>query len=175
MEVEDYFVKRSKHAALLSLNTMMGKLLYRSVSIAFRSWTSFCRSKEGEAQARIHMLTMAETQRRMEDDRNEVEKQRRENVAKKIFARLRNGCQTRVFAAWKSETTDQKHYRHVLGKFVGRMKNQKAMSALRCWVELVHRRKWVKGLLNRMLGGKDVRLISAAFRQWCSASNKSGE
>jgi len=46
VEVEDYFVKRSKHAALLSLNTLGGKLLYRVVSIAFRTWIHYCRAKE---------------------------------------------------------------------------------------------------------------------------------
>ena len=171
-DVEDFFVKRAKHAGLISLQSIARKILYRELSLGFSAWVQFAREMEGSAQARKHMQRLTETQKRMEAERQIQEKERRELIGKKVVARMRKGGMARTFKRWRENVTEIVYQRNVVKKFALKMKNQKAHAAIITWKALVARRKWARGLLNRLLGGKDVLLCSAAFRQWYRAHNQ---
>ncbi|GMH89647.1 hypothetical protein TrST_g3525 [Triparma strigata] len=171
-EVEDFFVKRAKHAGLISLQSIARKILYRELSLGFSAWVQFAREMEGSAQARKHMQRLTEAQKRMEAERKAQEAERMENVGRKVIARMRKGGMARTFKLWRDNVNEIVYNRHVVKKFALKMKNQKAHSAIVTWKELVGKRKWARGLLNRLLGGKDVLLCSAAFRQWYRVHNQ---
>jgi hypothetical protein len=69
----------------------------------------------------------------------------------------------------------EKHQRLVISRFAKKLTMRSANSALFKWIEYCKERKWLRGLLNRCLGGREVGLKSAAFRTWMHMASAATE
>jgi len=120
-------------------------------------------------------MKLTEQQRKLAQDKEEVERVRLVNVSKKVMAWMKNGSIKRTFNSWKTNVAEAVTYRRILKKFVSRMKNQKVNACYKTWYEFMQTRKWARGLLNRLLGGKDIALLSRAMKKWSSLVNTLGK
>jgi len=77
-----------------------------------------------------------------------------------------HGCLANTLQGWKKFVEMEKHERLVLARFAKKMSQRGLNSALVSWIDYCKERKWLRGLLNRCLGGREVGLKSAAFRTW---------
>jgi len=95
-----------------------------------------------------------------------AEANRKQQVGLKMIQKMMHGCLANTLQGWKDFVRQEKYYKTVMKRFAKRMQSRSALAALTTWIEYYKTRKWLRGLLNRCLGGKDVLLLSAGFRAW---------
>ena len=135
--------------------------------------------KEEDEKRQIYAEVDAERAQRekeMEEERerlyNEMEAMklaeanRKQQVGLKMIQKMMHGCLANTLQGWKDFVRQEKYYKTVMKRFAKRMQSRSALAALTTWIEYYKTRKWLRGLLNRCLGGKDVLLLSAGFRAW---------
>jgi len=86
-----------------------------------------------------------------------------------VMVRLMHGKMLPAFACWKEGVDKVKRDEELLKKFVKKMYLRGAVKAIACWKEVVGERKFLRRFMNRMLGGRDLALKSAAIRTWCDS------
>ena len=80
--------------------------------------------------------------------------------------RMMKSSMVRTFFLWKENVDEIVHNRHVVSKFVNRMKMSGASRAIVKWRELVHTRQRLRKFINKMVGGKRSMLLLSGFNSW---------
>jgi hypothetical protein len=101
----------------------------------------------------------------------EAEAERKKELGMKMIQKMMHGCLATTLQGWKEFVKNEKHYRVVMARFAKKLHMRCANSAYMQWMHYVKERKWLRGLLNRCLGGKEVLLKSAAFKTWQDAAS----
>ncbi|GMH90137.1 hypothetical protein TL16_g11673, partial [Triparma laevis f. inornata] len=101
-----------------------------------------------------------------------VEAERKKELGLKMIQNMMNGCLARVLQGWKEYVRVEKYNRAVIKRFARKLHMRAANSAYVRWTEYWKERKWLRGLLNRMLGGKEKTMQAAAFKQWAWAAKE---
>jgi len=101
----------------------------------------------------------------------EAEAERKKELGMKMIQKMMHGCLATTLQGWKEFVKNEKHYRVVMARFAKKLHMRCANSAYMQWCHYVKERKWLRGLLNRLLGGKEVMLMSAAFKSWQSMAS----
>ena len=110
--------------------------------------------------------------REHEEARNQLnalklhEAERKKELGLKMIQNMMNGCLVRTLHGWKEYVRTEKYNKAVIKRFAKKLSMRAVNSAYSTWVEYYKERKWLRGLLNRVLGGKDMMLQSAAFKAW---------
>ncbi|GMI14592.1 hypothetical protein TrLO_g4427 [Triparma laevis f. longispina] len=94
------------------------------------------------------------------------EYERRLQAATNAINRMRNGLLLRVFKGWCLFLTMETRNRALLEKFSKKLLLRSLYKSLEAWKQNTTTRKWLRGIVNRCIGGKSVSLKSSAFRAW---------
>ena len=105
----------------------------------------------------------------------EAEAERKKELGMKMIQKMMHGCLATTLQGWKEFVKNEKHYRVVMARFAKKLHMRCANSAYMQWCHYVKERKWLRGLLNRLLGGKEVMMMSAAFKSWQGAASAATE
>ena len=80
--------------------------------------------------------------------------------------RMRNGLLLRVFQGWVLFLQMETRNKQLLHSFGKKLLLRRQFRCLETWKFKASQRKWLRGILNRCLGGKNMNLKSAALRAW---------
>jgi len=105
----------------------------------------------------------------MYEARYATEIRAKKDKAKRVILKLLNGKIMVAFEIWRDALFQEKRNEEIRLKFAKRMRFRGAIKAIQCWKVMVHERKFLKRLLNRLFGGKEIAQKSAAFRTWCDS------
>ncbi|GMH78026.1 hypothetical protein TrST_g10618 [Triparma strigata] len=144
-----------------------GRVLASLVIVGF--WTRF-RSKLCKWAVEVWRRVTKEHLEWLRENQMKVlrgeEYERRLQAAKNAINRMRNGLLLRVFKAWVLFLQMEVRNRALLEKFAKKLLLRSLYRSLEAWKELKDTRKWLRGIVNRCVGGKSVSLKSSAFRAW---------
>ncbi|GMH72166.1 hypothetical protein TrLO_g7135, partial [Triparma laevis f. longispina] len=106
-----------------------------------------------------------------EKDREAAEAKIRERERKKqkgleMIQRMVNGVLAKVFFAMKNDYQQAKAERVKIARFLTKIKMRCVVSAIATWVDYCAKRRFLKGVINRFVFGKSLRLLSAGFLHW---------
>jgi hypothetical protein len=96
----------------------------------------------------------------------EAEAERKQKAALKMIQHMMQGCLATTLNGWKQYVKTEKYNRTVMKRFAKKMQMAAANSALAQWIDFAKERKWLRGLLNRLLGGREMLMKSAGFKAW---------
>ena len=89
-----------------------------------------------------------------------------ENTLKKFLARIKNARAFKILKAWQSWVSEEKRYRVVVARFLLKIKNREILGFFNRWVEMRQMRRWLRGMINKACGGKEMQAKMGGFRRW---------
>lgn len=89
-----------------------------------------------------------------------------ESTLKKFLARMKNAKAFKILRAWQSWVTEEKRYRTVVARFLLKIKNREILGFFNRWVDLRKTRRWLRGMINKACGGKEMQAKMGGFRRW---------
>jgi len=133
--------------------------VFKRFQVALLNWSFKLWSK----LSREHQAWLAANQARaLRSEDNE----RRLHAAKNAINRMRSGLMMRVFQAWVRLLQIEQKNRQLLESFSKKLLLRLQYKSMEAWKEHMSVRKWLRGIVNRCIGGKNMNLKSAAFRSW---------
>jgi hypothetical protein len=88
------------------------------------------------------------------------------NVLGKFVARMRNSRLFRLLKAWRSVAVESMRYKVVVGRFLKKLKNRALLMTFNVWSEYRTRRRWLRGMVNKACGGREMKGKMAAFSKF---------
>ncbi|GMH51518.1 hypothetical protein TrRE_jg2619, partial [Triparma retinervis] len=177
------FAKRLKNSAMISsfaswqewiglrqrLRYLTQKIVNRitnsEVFAAFNLWSGFVEQQMKEERFRKELQFMG-IQEREAAEQILKDKERRRQKALEAIQKSLHGALAKTFIALKNHAAERKVERVKIARFLTKLKNRAAVSALSTWVDYCENRRFLRGIINRFVFGKAVRLQSAAWRHW---------
>jgi len=132
---------------------------------AFNVWAGFVEQQIKEERFREELQFMGIKEREAADQVLK-DKERRKQKAVEAIQKAMYGALAKTFIALKNFATKKKVERVKIARFLNKIKNRAAVWALSTWVEYCGNRRFLKGIINRFVFGKAIRLKSAAWRHW---------
>ena len=153
---------------------MCGDRRTKMLSAGFISWkSSVAYLKENDAEIELDRLygEVDDLQEilTMYESRYAKELLAKKGKARRVILKLLKGKIHVAFEVWSEWMKQEQRNETLRIKFAKKMRFRGAMKALACWKALVHERKFLRRLLMRMFGGKEMTLKSAGFRKWCDS------
>jgi len=68
--------------------------------------------------------------------------------------------------SWRNFSLESKRYKVLVRRFGLKLAQRGMNSALNRWVEFRAKRVWMRGLLNKMTGGYEFKMMSSGFNSW---------
>merc|ERR1712185_653767 len=155
----EYVDERRAMRALVA--RVFGRLVNGETAKGFNGWRRACakmRDTEAAAAARA--------------ERDALQRSfalARQKAALNAAMRLFGDLQRRVLAAWALHVREAKRQQLVLARFGAKLRRAGVYRALATWVEYGQRRRYYRGLLARIFGGRDELLLAAGWRSWRAA------
>ncbi|GMH93971.1 hypothetical protein TrVE_jg11674, partial [Triparma verrucosa] len=100
------------------------------------------------------------------------ERERKRAKALEAIQRALHGTVAKVFFAMKSDYQQAKAERVKIARFLTKMKMRCVVSAIATWTDYCAKRRFLKGVINRFVFGKSLRLLSAGFLHWRYTTNQ---
>ena len=88
------------------------------------------------------------------------------NVLGKFVARMRNSRLFRLLKAWRSAAVESMRYKVIVGRFLKKIKNRALLMTFNVWSEYRKTRRWLRGMINKACGGKEMKGKMAAFSKF---------
>jgi hypothetical protein len=89
-----------------------------------------------------------------------------ERKVSSILKKMMNGKLLSIFNTWRETVLEIIDHRRIVTKFVKRMQLSGCMRAIGQWRDMVKTRKWLRRLMGRMLGSREVKLLTAGWTTW---------
>ena len=159
------------------LSRFVKKMMNRSLHVTFLSWNQYTMSerrnkfifKKFASRMKNQQITKSlESWKSFTLKRKLAKQSERTNEQKVsgVLARMLKATMVRTFFAWKDDTAETIKNRHIVAKFVNRMRMGGVMKSIAKWRELVAMRVRMRKFINKMIGGKYTKSLFAAMNTW---------
>ena len=152
---------RLKYLATKTFNRLANAHTYG----AWEVWTGALEEAR-EKERRENELQFLTGKEREEELARLAEAEKKKHKGLEMIQRMVNGCLASTLIAWKQFTVQSIKERVLLERFSRRMMMRAVNGCLLSWIGMVRERKWLRGLMKRMLGGKSMRQMRAALQVW---------
>ena len=164
------------------LRRIMGRMLGgREAKLLLAGWTTWrMKVKEMSDEGMLRIIQMLEaaveeSRERTETQANQIEELEehirvmfgdKQEKAVQVLVKMMHANLSCAFNTWLERCSELKRHENIIIKFGNRIRLSSAGKAMATMKEYYLQRKFLKKFLNRMIGGRRVRMLAAGLASW---------